>query len=147
MQPTLERAGSVSLRELIPQGRFFGTDDIQFESCCGDAYRCEPGDLFVAIDGHDGDGRLERALRARRQTRDAQREADEDVLDAVRIPIDEVAGRGREGHESAVAGNGRRVATTTLATDAIRTNADQLQHPFNREGRVGGRCRESDEKE
>jgi UDP-N-acetylmuramoyl-L-alanyl-D-glutamate--2,6-diaminopimelate ligase len=46
----------VSLRELIPQGRFFGTDDIQFESCCGDAYRCEPGDLFVAIDGHDGDG-------------------------------------------------------------------------------------------
>jgi len=56
MQPTLERAGRVSLRELIPQGRFFGTADIQFESCCGDALRCEPGDLFVAIDGHDGDG-------------------------------------------------------------------------------------------
>ena len=56
MQPTLERAGSVSLRELIPQGRFFGTDDIQFESCCGDAYQCQPGDLFVALDGHDGDG-------------------------------------------------------------------------------------------
>ncbi|MEO8495497.1 MAG: UDP-N-acetylmuramoyl-L-alanyl-D-glutamate--2,6-diaminopimelate ligase [Planctomycetota bacterium] len=56
MQPTLERAGSVSLRELIPQGRFFGTNDILFESCCGDAYRCEPGDLFVALDGPDGDG-------------------------------------------------------------------------------------------
>ncbi|MCA9142593.1 MAG: UDP-N-acetylmuramoyl-L-alanyl-D-glutamate--2,6-diaminopimelate ligase [Planctomycetales bacterium] len=56
MQPTLERAGRVSLKELIPQGRFFGSDDIQFESCCGDAYRCEPGDLFVAIDGHDRDG-------------------------------------------------------------------------------------------
>ena len=26
MQPTLERAGSVSLRELIPQGQFFGTE-------------------------------------------------------------------------------------------------------------------------
>ncbi|MCA9119109.1 MAG: UDP-N-acetylmuramoyl-L-alanyl-D-glutamate--2,6-diaminopimelate ligase [Planctomycetaceae bacterium] len=56
MQPTLERAGRVSLRELIPQGRFFGSDDIRFESCCGDAYRCEPGDLFIAFDGPDGDG-------------------------------------------------------------------------------------------
>lgn len=56
MQPTLERAGRVSLRELFPQGQFFGTADIQFESCCGDAYRCQPGDLFIAIAGHDGDG-------------------------------------------------------------------------------------------
>ncbi|MBC8356665.1 MAG: UDP-N-acetylmuramoyl-L-alanyl-D-glutamate--2,6-diaminopimelate ligase [Planctomycetes bacterium] len=56
MQPTLESAGRVSLRELIPQGRFFGSNDIQFESCCGDALRCESGDLFVAIDGQDGDG-------------------------------------------------------------------------------------------
>ena len=56
MQPTLDRAGCVSLRELLPQSRFFGTNDIQFESCCGDAFRCEPGDLFVAVDGHHGDG-------------------------------------------------------------------------------------------
>ena len=56
MQSSIERAGRVSLRELIPQGRFFGTDDIHFESCCGDANRCEPGDLFIALDGPEGDG-------------------------------------------------------------------------------------------
>jgi UDP-N-acetylmuramoyl-L-alanyl-D-glutamate--2,6-diaminopimelate ligase len=56
MQPTLEHAGCVSLRDLIPQAHFFGSGDIQFESCCGDAHRCEAGDLFIAVDGHDGDG-------------------------------------------------------------------------------------------
>ncbi len=56
MQPLLQRAGRVSLKQLIPQAQFFGSNDIHFESCCGDAFQCEQGDVFVAIDGCDGDG-------------------------------------------------------------------------------------------
>lgn len=55
MQRTLPHAGALSLRELLPEAKFFGDDDVHLHSCCGDAARCQPGDVFVAMDGVDGD--------------------------------------------------------------------------------------------
>lgn len=56
MLPTLECAGGVSLRQLLPQGRIFGTQDVLALSCCGDARACRPGDVFVAFDNGVEDG-------------------------------------------------------------------------------------------
>ena len=59
MQRTLDRAGSISLRALLPEARFFGGQDVCFTSCVTDARRCRPGDLYAALvsaerDGHEG---------------------------------------------------------------------------------------------
>lgn len=58
MQRTLDSAGRVSLRALLPEARFFGGQDVRFASCVTDARRCRPGDLYAALvsaerDGHD----------------------------------------------------------------------------------------------
>ncbi len=55
MQRTLQRAG-VALRQLLPQARFYGGQEVYVTSCCSDSRHCQPGDLFVAIVGNDLDG-------------------------------------------------------------------------------------------
>jgi UDP-N-acetylmuramoyl-L-alanyl-D-glutamate--2,6-diaminopimelate ligase len=46
----------ISLRQLLPDADFLGTDDIRVGSCSCDSRHVRPGDLFVAISGsvHDG---------------------------------------------------------------------------------------------
>lgn len=44
-----QQVRALSLRELLPDAEFFGSDDIRVRSCCGNAKRCRPGDLFVAL--------------------------------------------------------------------------------------------------
>jgi len=66
MQHTLgPAAGGVSLRQLLPEGRFFGADDVCAHSCCGEARSCRAGDVFVALDQPEGDGhdRISDAIR------------------------------------------------------------------------------------
>jgi UDP-N-acetylmuramoyl-L-alanyl-D-glutamate--2,6-diaminopimelate ligase len=62
---TSTRASRVSLRELFPQGRIVGSQDIRISSCCDDAHRCRPGDLFAAVQTAAGDGQaaIEEAIR------------------------------------------------------------------------------------
>jgi len=55
---TATGASRVSLREFFPQSHIFGSQDIRVTSCCDEARRCRPGDLYVAVataaaDGHD----------------------------------------------------------------------------------------------
>ena len=56
MQRTLDRAGSISLRALLPEARFFGGQDVCFTSCVTDARRCRPGDLYAALVSAERDG-------------------------------------------------------------------------------------------
>jgi UDP-N-acetylmuramoyl-L-alanyl-D-glutamate--2,6-diaminopimelate ligase len=56
MQNTLERPGGIRLRQVLPQARFFGGDDILVHSCCGDVQSCQAGDVFVALDQGAEDG-------------------------------------------------------------------------------------------
>ncbi|MBP89911.1 MAG: UDP-N-acetylmuramoyl-L-alanyl-D-glutamate--2,6-diaminopimelate ligase [Planctomycetaceae bacterium] len=56
MLQELDCAGGVSLRQLLPPSRIFGAQDIRALSCCGDARRCRPGDVFVAFDDGEQDG-------------------------------------------------------------------------------------------
>lgn len=49
-------SSGLSLRELLPEGQFIGTPDVQVRSCCGRWTECEPDDLYVAIVDNDGDG-------------------------------------------------------------------------------------------
>ncbi len=55
----------VSLRDLFPQARIVGGADIRVSSCCDEARRCRPGDLFAAIqtEATDGPTRVAEALR------------------------------------------------------------------------------------
>lgn len=46
----------VSLRKLLPQAEFLGTDDICASGCTCDSRRVEPGHLFVALEGSRCDG-------------------------------------------------------------------------------------------
>ncbi len=64
MQQLLDRTGGISLRDVLPQGRFLGTDNIQVHSCCSDYRSCRPGDVYVALLGADEDGhdRIHEAL-------------------------------------------------------------------------------------
>ena len=55
MHSTQNRAGGISLRHLLPEARIFGSQDIEFRSCCSSPDDCQPGDLFVAICGADDD--------------------------------------------------------------------------------------------
>lgn len=51
-------ATGLRLRELLPEAKFFGADDIFAQSCTSDSRTCQEGDLFVClmgskVDGHD----------------------------------------------------------------------------------------------
>ncbi len=48
----------VSLKAILPEGRFVGADDIWIRSCCGKWDECQEGDLFVALIDADTDGHL-----------------------------------------------------------------------------------------
>jgi len=55
---TATRIPRISLREFFPESPIFGGPDIRVTSCCDEARRCRPGDLYVAVstaiaDGHD----------------------------------------------------------------------------------------------
>lgn len=56
MQQLLGRADGISLRDVLPHGRFMGTRDIRVQSCQSDLRHVRPGDLFVALVDADGDG-------------------------------------------------------------------------------------------
>ena len=48
----------IRLRDVLPDAKLIGTDEVYFRSCCGMWKDCQPDDLFVAImeaeqDGHD----------------------------------------------------------------------------------------------
>lgn len=64
------RISRVSLREFFPESHIFGSPDIRVTSCCDEARRCRPGDLYVAVstaadDGHESVGEaLRRGARA-----------------------------------------------------------------------------------
>ena len=62
---TSTRAPRVSLRELFPQSRIVGSQDIRISSCCDEARRCRPGDLYAAVQTAEADGpaSIEAALR------------------------------------------------------------------------------------
>jgi UDP-N-acetylmuramoyl-L-alanyl-D-glutamate--2,6-diaminopimelate ligase len=58
MLQTTSCARGVSLREVLPAGRFLGADDVFATRCAIDAKHCRAGDLYVAItqatrDGHE----------------------------------------------------------------------------------------------
>ncbi len=58
MPPIRQRRVGVNLREILPQCRIAGAEEIYFTSCTADWRNCQPGDLFVATvtpteDGHD----------------------------------------------------------------------------------------------
>ena len=46
----------VSLRTLLPDAQFIGSEEIRAAGCCCDSRAVEPGDLFVAIEGTRYDG-------------------------------------------------------------------------------------------
>lgn len=46
----------VSLREFFPDSHIFGGQDIRVTSCCDEARRCRPGDLYVAVTTPAADG-------------------------------------------------------------------------------------------
>ena len=56
MRSSLTHSAGVSLRQLLPQGQYFGSGEIRFRSCCGDSRLCQQGDLFVALVGRHHDG-------------------------------------------------------------------------------------------
>lgn len=56
MAQLLQRAPGLSLRDVLPEGRFFGQPDIALLSCTADSRQCQPGDLYVAITGPNADG-------------------------------------------------------------------------------------------
>jgi len=73
---TATRVPRVSLREFFPESHIYGSQDIRVTSCCDEARRCRPGDLFVALttavaDGHEAVdealGRGAKAILAERQ--------------------------------------------------------------------------------
>lgn len=52
----VRRTAQFSLREILPDARWLGTDDIHIGACASDAQHIRPGDLFVAVVDKDGDG-------------------------------------------------------------------------------------------
>ncbi|MFV1966569.1 MAG: Mur ligase family protein [Pirellulaceae bacterium] len=66
MPYTLDRAGSISLRQIFPDGHILGGSDVQVTSCSGEARACRPGDLFVALVGVDDDGHDQVRMACRR---------------------------------------------------------------------------------
>ena len=46
----------ISLKRVLPEAKFFGTDDVIVRSCCGKWDECHNNDLYVAIVGPELDG-------------------------------------------------------------------------------------------
>ncbi len=49
-------AGKLRLGNILPKARFYRTQDILVDSCCGDSRHCRQGDLFAALVGPTTDG-------------------------------------------------------------------------------------------
>jgi UDP-N-acetylmuramoyl-L-alanyl-D-glutamate--2,6-diaminopimelate ligase len=49
-------SSGISLKRVLPDSKFFGTDDVIVRSCCGKWDECHPNDLYVAIVGAEHDG-------------------------------------------------------------------------------------------
>jgi len=66
MQQTLQPAGAIRLRDVLPDSRFVGGTEIRATSCCSDSRQCRAGDVFVALTGarHDGHDFVDDAIRA-----------------------------------------------------------------------------------
>ncbi len=56
MWHSLPSAAEISLRQLLPQSKILGSEEIRFASCCGDSRHVRNGDLFAALVGRQGDG-------------------------------------------------------------------------------------------
>ncbi|MGE0536729.1 MAG: UDP-N-acetylmuramoyl-L-alanyl-D-glutamate--2,6-diaminopimelate ligase [Pirellulales bacterium] len=56
MQMALPAGGGISLRQLLPDARFVGAEDIRVTSCAADSRACQRGDLFAALPGSECDG-------------------------------------------------------------------------------------------
>jgi UDP-N-acetylmuramoyl-L-alanyl-D-glutamate--2,6-diaminopimelate ligase len=56
MQQLTDCAGGLRLRDILPDARFFGGDDVRVQSCCSDWRSCQPGDVYVALVGSESDG-------------------------------------------------------------------------------------------
>ena len=56
MQQIADCSGGVSLRDILPDGRYYHTRDIRVRSLCSDARVCRPGDVYVALVSAEGDG-------------------------------------------------------------------------------------------
>jgi UDP-N-acetylmuramoyl-L-alanyl-D-glutamate--2,6-diaminopimelate ligase len=56
MPDTISCAPGVRLRQLLPDAKFFGADDLVVRACTADSRTCREGDLFVAITGSNVDG-------------------------------------------------------------------------------------------
>jgi UDP-N-acetylmuramoyl-L-alanyl-D-glutamate--2,6-diaminopimelate ligase len=52
----LSTQAGVSLRDLFTAARFLRAPDVRVTSCCTEADRCQPGDVYVAISSDRGDG-------------------------------------------------------------------------------------------
>lgn len=55
MLSTPARLG-ISLRDLLPAARFLHAADVRVTSCCTQADKCQPGDVYLAVTGARGDG-------------------------------------------------------------------------------------------
>lgn len=66
MQQTLQPAGAICLRDVLPDSRIVGGTEIRATSCCSDSRQCRPGDVFVALTGarYDGHDFVDEAVRA-----------------------------------------------------------------------------------
>lgn len=56
--PIVQSNQRIRLRDILPDAKLVGADEIYFESCCGDWRDCQADDLFVALidaehDGHE----------------------------------------------------------------------------------------------
>src|SRR3954469_17453348 len=49
-------ASGVRLRQLLPEAKLFGADDVVVHACTADSRTCQDGDLFAALVGSDVDG-------------------------------------------------------------------------------------------
>lgn len=58
-------ARALRLAEVLPEGRLI-RGDVSFLSCCSDAERCQPGDVFVAITSAKSDGHEDVSLAVER---------------------------------------------------------------------------------
>jgi len=79
-----ETAGPLPVSQLLPEGRFFGGDEIVATGVCDEAARCRPGDVFLARMSFDGDGH-DHAAKA--VARGAVGIVAERMLPAGRVPV------------------------------------------------------------
>ncbi len=56
MPDIISAASGVRLRQVLPEAKFFGADDIFVRACTADSRACHEGDLFAALVGSEVDG-------------------------------------------------------------------------------------------